>query len=113
LKAVFPKLPSGWFDVLERMIDEEGFTNQRLIDATKQLIRTCEFPEPSLARIIGFDRSVKIHTYNDLLTIAKDYSPMQRKEFLESFEKVNHYGELRYCKKDEIIKFNLPKWEKK
>jgi hypothetical protein len=112
IKKSFPKLPAGWFDVLEKMLDEEGFTDQRLIDATKALIRTCEYPEPTIARIIGFDRSVKVYSYNELLEHKKDAAPQERFEYLNSFDRINFFGELRYAKKDDIRHFSLPIWQK-
>lgn len=112
IKQSFPKLPAGWYNVLEKMLDDEGFTNERLIDATKALIRTCEFPEPTIARIIGFDRTVKVYTYYELLEHKKESSATERAEYLNSFGRINYFGELRFAKKDDIKKYNLPTWEK-
>ena len=111
LKKAFPKLPIGWYDVLERMLDEEGFTNQRLIDATKALIRTCPYPEPAIANIIGFDKNVKVYSYNDLLEHKKDASATERRAYLESFGRINFYGLLRYARVEDIKAYNLPQWE--
>lgn len=112
VKKAFPKLPVGWYDVLERMLDDEKFSDKRLIDATKNLIKNCVYPEPTIANIISFDRTVKVFTYNELLTIAKDYSAGQRKEHLNNFEKVDFYGQERYAKKEDVNRFNLAKWTK-
>lgn len=110
IKKSFPKLSKEWYDVLEKMLDEEGFTDERLKDATKAMIRTCEYPEPTIAKIIGFDKMIKVYTYYELLEQKKDASPTERKEHLESFERINFYGQLRFAKKDDISKYNLPTW---
>ena len=113
LKKAFPKIGQGFYDVLEEMLDAEGFTDERLIDATSALIKTCEFPEPTIARIIGFDRTVKVYTHTELLTESNNMNAQARAEFLESYGRINYYGELRFVRKDIIKKFNLPEWENK
>ncbi len=113
VKKAFPKLPVGWYDVLERMLDDEKFSDKRLIDATKNLIKNCVYPEPTIANIISFDRTIKVFTYNELLTVSKDYSAEQRGEHLNNFEKVDFYGQERWAKKEDVIRFNLSKWTKK
>lgn len=113
IKKAFPKLSLGWYDVLEQMLDDEGFSDQRLIDATKILIKTCQYPEPTIANIIGYDRMIKVYLYDELLTIAKDYSPNERGIFLRCFDTIDFYGELRWAKKEDITRFNLKKWTKK
>ena len=112
IKKAFPKLSLGWYDVLEKILDEEGFSDQKLIDATKMLIKSCQYPEPTIANIIGYDRTVKVYLYDELLTICKDYSPNERGVFLKCFSPINFYGEMRWAKKEDIIRFNLTKWKK-
>ena len=113
IKKAFPRLSLGWYDVLEQMLDDEGFSDQRLIDATKILIKTCQYPEPTIANIIGYDRMIKVYLYDELLTIAKDYSPNERGIFLRCFDMIDFYGELRWAKKEDVARFNLKKWTKK
>jgi hypothetical protein len=111
IKKAFPELPNGWYDVLEKMLDGEGFTNERLIDATKALIRTCPYPKPTIANLIGFDKRVKVYTYPELLEHKKDSSAIERREYLESFGRINFFGMLRFAKNDDIKLYNLPTWE--
>jgi hypothetical protein len=113
IKKSFPKLPNGWYDVLEKMLDEEKFSNERFIDATKSLIKNCVYPEPTIANIIGYDKTIKVYTYNDLLEHSKDFAPSTRSEYLNTFDRIQYYGELRFARKEEISRFNLPRWIKK
>jgi hypothetical protein len=111
IKKSFPKLSAGWYDVLEKMLDEEKFTDQRLIDATKSLIRNCPYPEPSLSNIIGFDKSIKVYLWDDLLKITNEYSPESRKIYLNNYQAINFYGQQRYAKKEDVERYNLPTWK--
>lgn len=99
LKKTFPKLPDGWYDILEKMLDEEKFTDKRLIDATNNLIKTCIYPEPTIANILGYDKKQKLYSYEDILEITKDYSAYQRGLFWDSLEKYGNFwikkGELK------------------
>ena len=66
LKKAFPKLTKGWYDILEEMLIDESFSNERLIDATKNLVRTCQYPEPTIANMLSFNKEVKIFTYSEV-----------------------------------------------
>lgn len=111
IKKSFPKLLGSWYDVLERMLDEEKFTDKRLIDATKSLIKNCQYPEPTLANIISYDKTIKVYLWEELLTITKDYSPESRREYLNNFIAIDFYGQQRYAKKEEVTRYNLPTWK--
>ena len=99
LKQSFPKLPDGWYVVFEEMLDGEGFTDERLNDAVRNLIKTCIYPEPTIANIIGYDKKIKRYTHNDILETTKDYSVQQRGIFWDSLEKHGKFwikkGELK------------------
>ena len=69
LKQAFPKLPKAWFDLLEEFILQEQFTNHRLNDAVNNLIKTCIYPEPTVANLLSYDKKIKFYTYNDILDI--------------------------------------------
>lgn len=111
IKKSFPKLSTGWYDVLEKMLDEEKFTDQRLIDATKSMIRNCPYPEPSLSNLIGFDKSIKVYLWEELLKITVDYSPESRKVYLNNYKAIDFYGEQRYAKKEDVERYSLKLWD--
>jgi len=91
LKKAFPKLPNGFYDILEQMLDEERFTDSRFTDAVNNLIKTCAYPEPTIANILGFDKKKKLYTWHELAEISKDYSPQQRSNFWKQY---THLTEL-------------------
>jgi hypothetical protein len=73
LKRSFPQLEGGFYDILSKMIREDGFTNQRLTDAVKHVIRTCVYPTPTIANILSFDKRMKLNTYNDMVAMVDEY----------------------------------------
>ena len=86
LKRAFPRLSEGWYITLEEMLDEEGFTDQRFNDAVLNLIKTCNYPEPTIANILSFDRLAKIWTYDEALTFSNDFSTERRRKFWDGLE---------------------------
>ena len=85
IKKAFPKLPKGWYDILQDMIDIDNFTDSRLIDATTNLISTCQYPEPTIANILGYDKKKKKYSYDEMLNVTKDFSPEQRLRYTRRF----------------------------
>jgi hypothetical protein len=76
MKAIelsFPQLDPGFYDILTKLIKEDGFTDQRLTDAVKHLIKTCVYPTPTIANILNFDKRMKLNTYNDMVSMVDEY----------------------------------------
>ena len=67
LQQAFPKLPVGWYNILEKLLDTEKFTDKRLMDATNNLIKTCIYPEPTIANILGYDKKMRLYTYEEAI----------------------------------------------
>lgn len=86
LKRAFPKLGEGWYLMLEEMIDEENFTDRRFDDAVKNLIKTCLYPEPTIANVLSFDRLSKLWTYDEALAYSNDFSTERRRKFWDGLE---------------------------
>lgn len=86
LKRAFPKLPDGWYTILEEMLDEEKFTDQRFTDAVIHLIKTSIYPEPTIANLLTFDRKSKIWTYDEALAYSNDFSTERRRKFWDGLE---------------------------
>jgi hypothetical protein len=66
IKAAFPALPSGFYDILTDRLKELGFSDQRLIDAVNNLIDTCVYPTPTIANVISWDKRVKLYSYSQM-----------------------------------------------
>jgi len=107
-----PKLSTGWYEILEIMLDQDGFTDQKFKDAVQVMISTCPYPEPSHADILSYDKFIDAYTWEELLTNVKDASNEYRGKYLESFVRIIHYGEERWCKKEDAIKYKLELWKR-
>ena len=81
------------------MIDEEKFTDRRLDDAIKNLVKTCLYPEPTIASVLSYDRLCKLWTYDEALAYSNDFSTDRRKKFwdsLELFDKEKKLWKIKY-----------------
>lgn len=113
IKDAFPKLPASWFLVLDEMVDEEKFSEERFKDAVNSLIKNCVYPEPTIANIISFDRTVKVYTYHELMEKYKTcyYMGSTYDPIFTEYGKIDFHGQERFCKKEDIEKYNLTKWQ--
>jgi len=72
VKKAFPELPSEFFEVFQEMVKLEGFTDERLMDAVDNVIKTCIYPKPTIAQFISFDKRVKVYKYSDIVKMIDD-----------------------------------------
>jgi len=107
IKSAFPKLTAGWYKILEQMIDAENFTDGKLNDAVYNLIRHCQYPEPTIANIVSFDKTIKTYLYDDLLKQTNDFSPERRKRYLLNYSPIKIDNETRYVL-NEHVKYFIP-----
>jgi hypothetical protein len=73
IKLAFPSLPRGFYDILDDRIKANGFTNQRLKDCVASVIDNCQYPTPTIANFISYDKTVKLHKYEDIMNMAGKY----------------------------------------
>lgn len=73
--------------ILVEEVKKQQFTNQRFIDAIDNVIRTCIYPTPQLAQILGYDQSYKLYSYYEVCDLVSnknakfdDFIKIQRKE---------------------------------
>jgi hypothetical protein len=99
LKFAFPKLQMGFYEILGSMLIDEKFTDQRLIDSTNNLIKTCIYPEPTIASLLGYDKKAKLYTWDELAKISNDYSPQMRSTFFAQYNMVRINEQPRYVDK--------------
>lgn len=105
LKQAFPRLTVEWFDILTEELRDMGFTNQRLKDAVKNLIRTCQYPEPTVAQVLSYDRQVQTITYYELKKLAEI-----DREAWDSYIAVDAHGVCRFARKSEAEAYGLKPW---
>jgi len=72
IKAAFPALPDAFFGILASRIIDNNFCNERLTDAVNHVIDTCQYPNPSVAEFVSFDRKIKVLTYEDMLAKSNE-----------------------------------------
>lgn len=73
IKLAFPQLESGFYDVLTDMVRDDKFTDQRFKDAVDHVIRTCVYPQPTIAQFLSFDKKLKINSYNDMCKLVEEF----------------------------------------
>lgn len=66
LRAAFPKMGNGFFDVLYERLVKNGFTGQRLEDAVNHVIDSFQYKELNVADIVSYDKRVRLYTYTQI-----------------------------------------------
>ena len=104
IQNAFPTLPNGFYDVLYDMIKDEGFTDQRLKDSVKHVIKNCVYPQPTVAQFISFDKKIDLFTYDDMMK-KTDTDKDAFKRFLPI--KLPGVSYTLWAHKNDVEKYNL------
>lgn len=104
IKQAFPNLPNDWYEVFQNRITENGFTDERLKDAVNYVIDNSQYPTPTIAQFIGFDRRVVVKTYRELLKSLND-DPKAFDHY--QAVKVQQIDHPLYARKEDIQKYKL------
>jgi hypothetical protein len=72
IKAAFPKLENLYFDILIEMLKDDNFVDDRLKDAVKHVIKTCVYPEPTIANFLSYDKNIKVYDYSQYLKLVNE-----------------------------------------
>lgn len=67
IKSAFPALGDNFITMLIGMMVKDGFTPQRAKDAVEDVVRTCEYPQPQMARFLSYDKKERVYTYHEML----------------------------------------------
>jgi hypothetical protein len=103
IKAAFPQLPNEFYAVLGERIKAKGFSDERLSDAVNNVIDNCQYPTPTLAQFLSFDKKIKLHTYDE---VVKTVQP--RMTISDLFSKVKVKGQLFWVRHSDKKRYNLP-----
>lgn len=105
IKKAFPELPQGWYEVLDTMLDEEKFSDIKFKHAINNLIKTCPYPKPAIANIIGFDKKAKIYHYQELMKLhSESYYPGAKEDPVDKYYyRIRLNGGFRFIKKEDFI----------
>jgi len=72
IKKSFPSLPVGFYEIFSERLKANGFNDERLQDATANVIDTCVYPTPTIAQFISFDKKVKVYKYPEIIKMVED-----------------------------------------
>lgn len=70
LSIAFPKMSNDFFNLLAEMVVDEKFTENRMIDAVKHVIKNFQFKELNISDVVKFDRKIKLYTYNEVCSMV-------------------------------------------
>ena len=113
LSQAFPRLPIEWFKILREFVKGENFSDEKFMYAVRNLIKTCIYPEPTIASILNFDVRVRIYEWNEIIEATKSYSAEQRGNYFNQFVAVNNAGRVGYVLRINFNEQIFTKWEKK
>lgn len=104
IQKSFPALPIDFYDVLTDRIKANCFSDERFADAIIHVIDTCIYPQPTIAQFISFDKRIKLHSYEEMLSKLDKYGD----GIWKSYQVVNlpnrqkpvwvHVDEIKYLK---------------
>lgn len=107
IQVAFPSLDKLFFTILTERVIKNGFTEQRLKDATEYLIDNFKYPKPSIAEIINFDKKLKLYSHNEVVILIEE-----DKARFEDFHR-HWIGDVMYrVKKSEVEMFGLERYLK-
>ena len=104
IKSAFPSLPAGFYDVFISRVKENGFCDERLVDAVNYVIDNCIYPTPTIANFISFDRTIKFRTHEEMCKEAMTYQQVW-KEWLPV--KMPNMPKTVWIFANDIEKYNL------
>ena len=82
---------------------EKGFSDERLSDSVNNLIDNFQYPNPTLANILSFDRKVKILDYNQVCTLIGKHEAT-----FNDFSKIYIDEKMFYVRKSEKEFYKIP-----
>lgn len=107
IQVSFPNLDKLFFTILTERVIKNGFTEQRLKDATEYLIDNFKYPKPSIAEIINFDKKLKLYSHNEVVILIEE-----DKARFEDFHR-HWIGDVMYrVKKSEVEMLGLERYLK-
>jgi len=103
IRNAFPALTPQFADILIERAIAKGFTAQRLTDAVNHVIDNCQYPSPTLANFLSFDKRVKIISYNELCDLVTTH----RASF-NDYQIIKINAQNYWIKKSDKDIYNIP-----
>lgn len=110
IKAAFPKLENLYFDILKEMLKDDGFVDERLKDAVKHVIKTCVYPEPTIANFLSYDKNIKVYDYNQYLKLVDEIG-LKTGDLYKSV-RFHNAKKPAWVHVNDIQQYNLTPWNK-
>lgn len=107
IAKAFPELNDSWFELFNERIKENGFTDERLIEAVKFVIDTFHYKNPNIANFISYDKRIELLTEREL-TLKADKEGISIRKL---YELVDIDGKPYYTLKSNIGKYGLKKYQ--
>lgn len=107
IKLAFPTLPTGFYSVLLDRVRELKISDQRLKFAVAHVIDNCEYPTPTLAQFIRYDRKIKVFNHVQILKMNDDVQGVAK--FYRLVRLFNQTKPL-YAHESDIERYNLELW---
>ena len=66
LLCAFPDLSNEFVNVLIERAKDKGFNDVRFTDAINNVVDNCQYPKPTLANFLSYDKRIKIYSYSEM-----------------------------------------------
>lgn len=103
IRSAFPSMSNDFYNIFMERLKDKGFSDKRLKDAVNYVIDTCQYPTPTLANFLSFDKRVKILTYHELCAKVTNGEDKFDRYAKIKIKDINHY--VRIADKE---MFNIP-----
>lgn len=110
IKDSFPSLHGGFHKVLAQRVTELKIPDERFMDAVNHVIDNCQYPTPTIANFLSYDKKIKLYTYDQYLKLNHEL----QNQASRYYKAVRIKGQSRqmYASINDIEKFNIPLWNK-
>lgn len=81
VRHAFPSITTEFLRLLVSRMRSENFSDERATDAVNHVIDTCEYPLPTIARFLSFDRRKRVFSYNEMLLFLSQNQGFTTKHF--------------------------------
>ena len=103
IKAAFPNLPADFYDILSERLKANKFSDEKFIDAVNNVIDNFVYPTPTIANFIGYDKNIRLYSYEEMLAKANLNEPW------DNYKPVKFPDREKpvWIRLDDIKKYNL------
>lgn len=106
IASAFPSLDAGFYDILFAQVKEMNFSDKKLVDSVNHVIRNCEYPTPTIAKFLSYDKKIKLFDYTQFVNVEQHLKPLYKAVRIGGLTK------QMYALKTDIETYNLELWNK-